>query len=424
MKKILKKKHFPPKKKAKGQTKMSKEEKSFEEKVVAAMQLQQSQLQNDMLNFKLKGPDTLAGSIILPDTSMTYYPGSSQTIRPMEVKRSEPKPKTPQEIVGKLSEKVIGQDRAKKALAIGAYYHYHRINSGANKIKKSNICLIGPTGTGKTYLLETLAEVLGVPFLCVDATELTPDGYIGLNVSNCLSGISCQEAQNIEHAIIFIDEADKLSGAGSDSGFKTTQIQQSLLKMIEGKRAKNTRGSIFGGEGSSIDTSKMLFVMGGAFSGITARKDYNGEVTPFDLTKYGLMPEFVGRFPVIATLDALSVEDLATILTEPKDSLLSEFKEIFKSHKVELEFTKEALKVIAMASLKFGTGARGIRAVIESVLQEHLFQLPTLKGKTVTICDGYILNTKTFGETYGKPGTFGPSSEKFNGDKGQESLTA
>lgn len=311
--------------------------------------------------------------------------------------KAKPKVLKPEEIVSKLSKYVIGQDRAKKALAIGAYYHYFRIDKEVKNFKKSNICLIGPTGTGKTYLLETLAKVLNKPFVCVDSTEMTPDGYVGRDVGAFVNEIKVEDGQQKEHAIVFLDEADKISTHHGDT-YKTTQIQQALLKLIEGKMAGKADNGY--GRGAKCDTSKMLFVIGGAFSGITHKKDYNSEVSPQDLVKYGLMSEFVGRFPIISTLDPLRESDLADILCKPNNNIMQEFADLFKMHEVELIFSACAIDTIGKAAFTLKTGARGIRSIVESILSEHLYLLPSFVGRKVIIDKPYILKEKPIEATF------------------------
>lgn len=293
--------------------------------------------------------------------------------------------KTPNAIVADLDKWVIGQDRAKKALAVGAYFHYFRIKQGKKlAFNKSNICMVGPTGTGKTYLLSRLAKTLNVPFCTVDANQLTPDGYVGKDVGDFVNNIEAKEGQKKEEAIIFIDEVDKLSAKHDSSTFKTYEIQQALLRVIEGQRTGKASRSSYSDE-HQIDTTKMLFVIGGAFSFMTKRKDYTGNVAPEDLINYGLMPEFVGRFPVITTLDALSENDLELILTKAKNSLIDEFTYIFSEFGCELLFSSCAVNQMAKIAHALNCGTRGLRGVIEKVLNEQLFQLPERKDKKLIV---------------------------------------
>lgn len=292
----------------------------------------------------------------------------------------------PRKIVDHLNEYVIGQDRAKKALACAAYFHYFRTESSKAHFAKSNVCIVGPTGTGKTFLLSTLAEFLGVPFTVIDATELTPDGYVGRDVGGFIEALIEEFGEEkAAKAIIFIDEADKLSAGGRSggSGFKTQEIQRALLKLVEGKVAGSAESARRGGK--VLDTSKMLFVIGGAFSSITSREDYKGRVKSEDLVRHGLMPEFVGRFPLITTLDPLSVDDMVSIMTTAKNNVIDEYKTIFKEHDCELSFDAATVKLIATRAFTQHTGARGIRGVIEGLMLEHMFELPDRKHKRIDI---------------------------------------
>lgn len=307
------------------------------------------------------------------------------------MKQKEKKPEkiktpVPRKIVDHLNEYVIGQDRAKKALACAAYFHYFRTESSKAHFAKSNVCIVGPTGTGKTFILSTLAEFLGVPFTVIDATELTPDGYIGRDVGGFIEALIEEFGEEkAAKAIIFIDEADKLSDGGrsGDSGFKTQEIQRALLKLVEGKVAGSAESARRGGK--VLDTSKMLFVIGGAFSSITSREDYKGRVKSEDLVRHGLMPEFVGRFPLITTLDPLSVDDMVSIMTTAKNNVIDEYKTIFKEHGCELSFDAATVKLIATRAFTQHTGARGIRGVIEGLMLEHMFELPDRKHKRIDI---------------------------------------
>lgn len=309
---------------------------------------------------------------------------------------------TPSTIVHELDKWVIGQDRAKKALAVGAYFHYFRIrNQKKLKFNKSNICMVGPTGTGKTYLLSRLAEILNVPFCTVDANQLTPDGYVGKDVGSFVDSIKKGPGQSPEEAIIFIDEADKLSSKHGSSTFKTYEIQQALLKVIEGQRTGAARtgatlSDIFS-SGRNLDTTKMLFVIGGAFSFMTNSKTYKGDVKAEDLVKYGLMPEFVGRFPVITTLDPLRVSDLELILTKAGNNIIEEFTYIFYDFGCQLRFTSCAISAMAKVAYALNCGARGLRGVVERVLNESLFSLPDKKQKKL------VVDSEMVEKFYGKP---------------------